>query len=51
MMYSYITPPDDMYVIHYMTDMDDDHDKQGWVDYRDFIYMRWILHPKWMYGY
>ena len=51
MMYSYIPPPDDMYTIHYMTHMTGDHDKQGWVVDRDYIYMRWIWHPKWQFGY
>jgi len=48
-MYSYITPPYDMYTIHYMTGKGEHHE-QGWVPGKDFIYFRWILHPKYQFG-
>ncbi len=50
-MYSYIPPNYDMYTIHYMTHMDGDHDKQGWLMGRDFILYRYIMYPKYQFGY
>jgi hypothetical protein len=49
-MYSYVAPPYDMYTIHYMTGMGE-HMEQGWKSGKDFINFRWILSPKYQFGY
>jgi hypothetical protein len=49
-MYNYIDQPYDMYTIHYMTDKGE-HLEQGWLPGRDFINFRYILLPKYQFGY
>lgn len=39
-----------MYTIHYMTGQGE-HNEQGWKPKRDFINFRWILYPKYQFGY
>lgn len=50
-MYSYATTPYDMYTINYMTGMGHQHKEQGWISGEDFIYFRYVLYPKYPYGY
>lgn len=49
-MYNYVEQPYDMYTIHYMTGKGE-HFEQGWLPGRDFIYFRYLLFPKYQFGW
>lgn len=49
-MYGYVAEPYDMYTIHYMTG-NNNLFKQGWIEKSHFIYLRWVLFPRYPFGF